>query len=52
MNFDEKTLFQLDYFRIKENIASFCFSLEGKSVLLDRKPFTDKDIIQQLKTES
>jgi len=40
---NRKTLEQLDYYRIRERIASFCVSIEGKEALLKREPITDKE---------
>ena len=39
-----KTLEQLDYYRIRDEIAGFCVSEEGKSSLLRREPFTREKI--------
>ncbi len=49
-----KTLEQLDYYRIRDKIASLCVSEEGKNSLLKREPFTQKDFdkINELKTLS
>ena len=38
---EEKTLEELDYNRIKETIAGYAVSEEGKESLLNRVPFTD-----------
>ena len=38
---NEKTLEEIDYFRIRDEIAAFCLSEEGKYYLLTRLPFTD-----------
>lgn len=38
---NEKTLEEIDYFRIRDEIAAFCLSEEGKYDLLTRLPFTD-----------
>ena len=50
----KKTLEQLDYYRLRETIAGFCVSEEGKSSLLKREPFTREQIeeINHLKTLS
>ncbi|MBQ9206916.1 MAG: Smr/MutS family protein [Treponema sp.] len=49
-----KTLEQLDYYRIRDEIAGFCVSEEGKNALLKREPFTREQIeeINRLKTLS
>ena len=39
---NKKILNQLDYYRIREEIASFCVSEEGKDSLLKREPVTDE----------
>ena len=36
-----KTLAELDYYRIKETIAGFCKSEEGKNEILKREPLTN-----------
>uniref|UniRef100_UPI00388D74ED endonuclease MutS2 n=1 Tax=Treponema sp. TaxID=166 RepID=UPI00388D74ED len=50
----KRTLEQLDYYRIRDTIANFCVSEEGKNALLRREPFTQKDTeeINSLKTLS
>lgn len=50
----KKTLEQLDYYRIRDTIAGFCVSEEGKSSLLKREPFTREQIneINRLKNLS
>ncbi len=49
-----KTLEQLDYYRIRENIAGYCVSEEGKAAILKREPLTQEklDEISFLKTLS
>ena len=49
-----KTLEQLDYYRIRDEIAGFCVSEEGKFSLLRREPFTRENSAQidSLKTLS
>lgn len=49
MGFDEKTLTQIDYYRLRETIAGFCFSKEGQQELLQREPLTDIEEISTLK---
>ena len=39
-----KTLEQLDYYRIRDEIAGFCVSEEGKASILRREPFTREKI--------
>jgi len=46
---DIKTLEQLDYVRIRSTIAGFCMSSEGKSLLLERLPFTSQTDIDSWK---
>ena len=50
----KKTLEQLDYYRIRDNIAGFCVSEEGKASILKREPLTLSEIdeINSLKTLS
>ena len=38
---NEKTLTEIDFFRIRDEVAKFCLSEEGKYDLLNRTPFTD-----------
>ena len=48
----KKTLEQLDYYRIRDTIAGYCVSEEGKASLLKREPFTQEklDEINRLNT--
>lgn len=39
-----KTLEQLDYYRIRDTIAGYCVSEEGRTSLLKREPFTQEEI--------
>ena len=39
---EQKTLEQLDYFRIRDSIARYCMTEEGKSCLMMRIPFIEK----------
>ena len=50
----KKTLEELDYYRIRDKIAGFCVSEEGKNELLKREPFTSekKSEISKFKTLS
>ncbi len=47
---NKKTLEQLDYYRIRERIASFCISIEGKEALLRREPVTDREEGKKLRS--
>lgn len=47
---NERTLEVLEYTRIREKIAGFCVSEEGKSALLEKTPSTEKSEIQNLKS--
>ncbi len=49
---DEKTLTELDYYRIREKIAGLCKSEEGKASLLSREPFSREDECEALKNLS
>lgn len=40
---------ELDYYRIRDTIASLCVSPEGKEQLLKREPLTDFESIEELK---
>ncbi|WP_294430188.1 Smr/MutS family protein [uncultured Treponema sp.] len=50
----KKTLEQLDYYRLRQTIAGYCVSMEGKRSILSREPYTQEQIekINQLKTLS
>lgn len=47
-----KTLTEIDYFRIREEVAGYCISEEGKKSLLEREPLTDFGKIEFLKDAS
>lgn len=46
---DKNTLTELDYYRIRDTVAYFCVSAEGKAHLIEREPFTDPEIIESSK---
>lgn len=46
---DTKTLAELDYYRIRSSIASFCCSEEGSEELKNREPFTNFTDYENLK---
>ncbi|MCR5435972.1 MAG: Smr/MutS family protein [Treponema sp.] len=46
---DQKTLSEIDYYRIRDFVASFCVSEEGKAEILGREPLTDFKKIEFLK---
>ena len=47
-----KTLKEIDFFRIRDEVAGFCVSEEGKESLLSRLPLTDSKKIEKLKNMS
>lgn len=49
---DKKTLTELDFYRIRDEIASFCLSEEGKFVFSRLEPLTDLDDIEKNKSLS
>ncbi|MBO5125162.1 MAG: Smr/MutS family protein [Spirochaetaceae bacterium] len=49
---DEKTLLQLDFFRIRAAIAGCCCSLEGQQLVESRLPLTTPAEITRLKEEA
>ena len=51
-NMNEKTLKEIDYFRIREEVAGYCLSEEGKKSLLERNPLTNLKEIEYLKNAS
>ena len=44
-----KTLTEIDFFRIRDEIVAYCVSVEGKNNLLKREPLTKTDKIEFLK---
>ncbi len=49
---DTKTLTELDYYRIRDQIAGLCKSEEGKAQLLEREPFAKAAEYESLKNLS
>lgn len=49
---NKKSLTELDYYRIKEEISHYCASAEGKSEILSREPFTAFSKYEHLKNLS
>ena len=49
---NEKTLKEIDFFRIRDEVAGYCVSQEGKQSLLERLPLIDKAKIEMLKNMS
>ena len=49
---DIKTLTEIDYFRIREQVAGYCVSAEGRALLLERLPSTDSEQIENWKNLS
>ena len=47
-----KTLNEIDYFRLREEIAGYCVSVEGREKLLAREPFKKTEEIEKLKNLS
>ena len=47
-----KTLSEIDFYRIREEVASICVSEEGKNAFLEREPLTNPDEIEKLKNLS
>ncbi len=46
---NKRTLTELDYYRIRDLIASYCVSEEGKNLLCRTEPYTDIEKISELK---
>lgn len=46
---DKKTLTELDYYRIRDEVQGFCVSEEGRNELSHREPFTDYSQYDYLK---
>ena len=49
---NKKTLTQIDYYRIRDEIAEYCVSQEGKTSILEREPFKDIEEIEKNKNLS
>ena len=49
---NQKTLQEIDYFRIREEIAGYCVSVEGREKLLAREPLRKTEEIENLKNLS
>lgn len=49
---NNKTLQEIDYFRIREEIAGYCVSAEGRQKLLEREPLRKTEEIENLKNLS
>ena len=49
---NKKTLTQIDYYRIRDEIAEYCVSQEGKKNILEREPFKDIEEIEKHKNLS
>ena len=49
---NQKTLTEIDYFRIRDQVADFCVSEEGKASLLNRLPLKKNEEIEKLKNLS
>lgn len=47
-----KTLTEIDFFRIRDQVASYCLSEEGKASLLSREPLKKSSEIEHLKNLS
>ena len=37
---DKKTLSEIDFYRIRDEVAGFCVTIEGKQSLSQREPLT------------
>lgn len=46
---NKKTLSEIDYYRIREEVSKYCLSLEGQKDLLSREPLSNIDEIENLK---
>ena len=49
---NQKTLQEIDYFRIRDEIAGYCVSTEGREKLLQREPLRKSEEIESLKNLS
>ena len=46
LTMNEKTLSEIDFYRIREEVAGFCVTQEGKQSLLEREPLTSSKKIE------
>ena len=46
---NKKTLSEIDFYRIRDEIADYCVSQEGKKILLEREPFKNPSEIEKQK---
>ena len=44
-----KALNEIDYFRIRDEVAGYCVSEEAKEILLKKEPLTNHKEIEHLK---
>ena len=49
---NQKTLQEIDYFRIRDEIAGYCVSSEGREKIMQREPLRKSDEIENLKNLS
>ena len=49
---NKKTLSEIDYFRIRDEVAGYCISAEGKTSFMEREPFVDVKQIEFYKKAS
>ena len=49
---NQKTLQEIDYYRLREEIAGYCVSAEGRQKLLEREPLRKSEEIENLKNLS
>ena len=49
---NHKTLTEIDYYRIRDEIADYCVSQEGKKIILEREPFKNPVEIENNKNLS
>ncbi|MCQ2576084.1 MAG: Smr/MutS family protein [Treponema sp.] len=49
---NKKALQEIDYFRIREEVAGYCVAVESQEILLQRDPLTDSEEVEKLKNLS
>ncbi|MCR4735946.1 MAG: Smr/MutS family protein [Treponema sp.] len=49
---NKKTLSEIDFYRIRDEVASLCLSQEGRNAFLEREPLTEAGKIEELKNLS
>ena len=49
---NKQALQEIDFYRLRDQVAAYCVSQEGKDSFLQRQPFADSKQIEKLKSLS